>query len=286
MCLIALALQQSERFPLVIAANRDEFFDRPAAPLAWWSPGEGGPDILSGRDLQAGGTWLGLNAAGRLAAVTNVREPQRKDPQAPSRGGVVPLWLRGDLPGDRLRAQVAGSGYNALNLLAADFALGECFFASNRSPQAVHLERGLYGVSNAGLDTPWPKVVALKARLRAALDRGGTVPALSDALFEALADRSVPPDDQLPSTGVPLEWERQLASAFIRTPDKLYGTRCSTLVITEQAGPRRITHVIERSFEPDRDDAGVRRSVLHDWPPIPREAGAADPLNPPRSTRP
>src|SRR5512139_211888 len=170
MCLVAIALDQSRRFPLVIAANRDEFFKRPAARLSWWSPGAGLPDILGGRDLEAGGTWLGLTAKGRLGLITNVRDPSQKDPSAPSRGSIVTRWLAGDLTPDRFWMHTALSGYNGFNMVAADFQRGECFYASNLDANPMRLERGLYGLSNASLDTPWPKVTTLKDRVRDAID--------------------------------------------------------------------------------------------------------------------
>src|SRR5687768_11606863 len=189
MCLVALAIDHSRRFPLVIAANRDEFFKRPAARLAWWTPESGGPAILGGRDLESGGTWLGLTAEGRLALVTNIRDPQRNDPAAPSRGGIVPDWLAGNERTDRFWMRSALAGYNGFNLIAFDFRRGECFSASNNGDYPVRLERGIHGLSNAKLDTPWPKVQALKARLGAAIDAADSVDALSMRLFDALADR-------------------------------------------------------------------------------------------------
>lgn len=267
MCLVALAIDQHRRFPLVVAANRDEFFARPAARLAWWSQGAGLPDVLSGRDLQSGGTWLGLTAAGRFALLTNVRDPARNDPNAPSRGDLVPMWLRGDLPMDKFWMRSALTGYNGFNLVAADFARGECFWASNSQGLPRRLERGVYGLSNGGLDTPWPKVTMLKSRLLAAVEGSESVDSLADRLFAALADRALAADEELPSTGVPLEVERYLSAAFIRTPDQRYGTRCSTLVITERVNKRLITHVLERSFNPGPGLALLRRSMLKDWPP-------------------
>jgi uncharacterized protein with NRDE domain len=267
MCLVALAIDQHRRFPLVIAANRDEFFARPAARLAWWSQEPGLPEVLSGRDLESGGTWLGLTAAGRLALLTNVRNPADNDPNAPSRGAIVPLWLRGDLPMDRFWMRTALTGYNGFNLIAADFARGECFWASNTRNLPQRLERGLYGLSNGTLDTPWPKVTMLKSRLLAAVEASDSVDTLADRLFAALADRSLASDEELPSTGVPIELERHLSAAFIRTPDQRYGTRCSTLVITERVNKRMVTHVLERSFNPGPGLALLRRSTLKDWPP-------------------
>lgn len=267
MCLAAFALDVSRRFPLVVAANRDEFFHRPSARLGWWSAAASTPDILGGRDLQDGGTWMGLTAGGRLALLTNVREPQSVDPTAPSRGHIVPLWLRGDLPTDQFWTRIALSGYNGFNLVAADFLRGECFWASNQQTHPRRLERGIYGLSNAELDTPWPKVVALKSRVGDALDATDSAAELAAALFDALGDRGVAPDHLLPSTGVPLERERELSAAHIRTPDNRYGTRCSTVLITERLRRRSVTHVFERTYAPGSALALMRQVALKDWPP-------------------
>jgi uncharacterized protein with NRDE domain len=258
MCLAAIALDQSRRFPLVIAANRDEFFQRPAARLSWWSPGAGQPDILGGRDLEAGGTWLGLTAKGRLALITNVRDPANRDPNAPSRGGIITRWLAGDLTADRFWMHTALSGYNAFNLVAADFRRGECFFASSQDSNPMRLERGLYGLSNATLDTPWPKVTSLKERVRDSIDSAESLDTLAVELFDALNDRTPAADDQLPATGVPHDLERALSSAFIRS---------TTLVITERVNKRLVTHVLERTYSPTGGMALLRRSSLKDWPP-------------------
>ena len=267
MCLVALAIDLDRRFPLVVAANRDEFFKRATARLAWWTPESGGPAILGGRDLEAGGTWLGLTAEGRLAFVTNVRDPQRNDPSAPSRGRIVPDWLAARESTDRFWMRTALSGYNGFNLVAADFRRGECFWASNSGVHPVRLERGVHGLSNAGLDTPWPKVEALKSRMHDAIASASSVDALSAQLFDALADDTQAGDEALPDTGVPLEWERTLSAAFIRTPDMSYGTRCSTLVIAERVNRHLVTHVLERTFSATGGVALMRRSTLKNWPP-------------------
>ena len=274
MCLVALAIDQDRRFPLVVAANRDEFFKRPASRLAWWTPETGGPAILSGRDLEAGGTWMGLTAEGRFALVTNVRHPQRNDPTAPSRGRIVPEWLAARESVDRFWMRTALSGYNGFNLVAADFRRGECFWAANDGAHPMRLERGLFGLSNASLDTPWPKVEALKARLSDALAASTSLDALSRTLFDALADRTEAPDDALPETGVPIELERRLSAAFIRTPDMAYGTRCSTLVIAERVNRHVVTHVFERTFSANGGVALMRRSMLKNWPPRYRDDAA------------
>lgn len=267
MCLVAIALDQSRRFPLVIAGNRDEFFQRPAARLSWWSPGAGQPDILGGRDLEGGGTWFGLTAKGRLALITNVRDPANLDPNAPSRGAIVTRWLAGDLSADRFWMHTALSGYNGFNLVAADFRRGECFFASSLDSNPLRLERGLYGLSNASLDTPWPKVTALKDRVRESIESAESLDALAVELFDALNDRTPAPDDLLPATGISHDMEKALSSAFIRTADGHYGTRSTTLVIAERVNKRLVTHVLERTYSPTGGMALLRRSSLKDWPP-------------------
>lgn len=277
MCLVALAIDLDRRFPLVIAANRDEFFERAAARLTWWNAGPDSPAILGGRDLEAGGTWLGLTAAGRLGLLTNVRDPARNDPDAPSRGRIVPEWLSAREPVDRFWMRTALAGYNGFNLLAADFQAGECFWASNDGSHPRRLDRGLYGLSNASLDTPWPKVERLKAQLAEALEHADSVDTLADDLFDALASREQPADAQLPDTGVGLERERQLAPIFIRTPDGRYGTRCSTLVITERSGRHNLTHVLERSYSAHGGVALLRRATLTQWPPRYAAGEAAQP---------
>lgn len=294
MCLVALAIGQSARFPLVLVSNRDEFFDRPTSALNWWRPAPDGPEVLSGRDLQAGGSWLGLSATGRLALVTNVRDGLPPAPGAPSRGSLVTDWLVSSEAFEPHWARLAGAGHNGFNLIAADLARGEWHWAGNRggnqaasgggsaraaraqAPVPQRLPPGLHGLSNATLDTPWPKVQRLKAAVQAALEgaeagraqahdldhgvrEGGdaALSALVERLFAALGDNRPADDALLPATGLPLELERQLSAAFIRTPDGRYGTRCSTLVVTEVTTAGPVTHVIERSFGGDRIDGAI-----------------------------
>ena len=179
----------------------------------------------------------------------------------------MPEWLAARENVDRFWMRTALSGYNGFNLIAADFAAGECYWASNNGSHPQRLERGIHGLSNASLDTPWPKVEALKARLAEAIASGESVDRLATALFEALADRSVPSDDRLPDTGVGIARERELAPAFIRTADGRYGTRCSTLVITERVNRHNVTHVLERTHSPHGGVALLRRATLNHWPP-------------------
>jgi len=267
MCLVAFALDQSSRYPFVMAANRDEFFDRPAARLGWWEPDGGGPAILGGRDLHAGGTWLGLTASGRLAMVTNIRNPEDNDPQAPSRGSIVPQWLSGELGMPMLWPRLAMSGYNGFNLIALDFAQGECFWVNNRKLYPERLTKGVFGLSNAQLNTPWPKVQNLKAAMRTAMSEAHDAEDLASNLFDALADDTRAPDALLPRTGVSQEWEQLLSSSFIRDGQGLYGTRCSTVIVTERHNKRLVTHVMERTFSPQSNLALMRRVSLRNWPP-------------------
>lgn len=248
MCLAAIALAQSERFPFVLASNRDEFFHRAATPLAWWTDADGA-ELLGGRDLSAGGTWLAVNRAGRLAFVTNVREPGRVVAGSPSRGELVPRWLAGSVS---LR-EMAAVPRNGFNFMAAELsgAASGLWFSNRPEPRQRLLGPGVHGVSNAALDTPWPKTVALKQRLAQALAADEDLGALRDGLFDALAQRQPAPDAELPATGIPLERERRLSPAFIRIEGEagVYGTRCSTLVIAERSAHGRRVLMIERRFD-------------------------------------
>ena len=282
MCLIAMALDQRPDLPLVIATNRDEFLHRPAATLDWWQAAPSDVPLLGGRDLQAGGTWMGLSASGRLALLTNVRDPSRQKPTAPSRGAIVPAWLATQEPARAFWHETAARGHNPFNLVAGDMSQGEWWWADDRSSAPRMLGPGLYGLSNATLDTPWPKVQRLKQALAAAVDGAASVAELEILLFAALADRTTDPDEALPDTGVGLERERWLAPAFIRSPDARYGTRCSTLLIVERRADGHTAHVVERQFDADGRAVGQRRARLDRWP-LPRGETPpvrAEPLNP------
>lgn len=219
MCLILVAWQAHPDYPLVVAANRDEFFVRPTAPAAFW-PEQ--PGLLAGRDLEAGGTWLGITKTGRFAALTNYRDPASHKAEAPSRGRLVADFLACDQSIDSYLDALSPAEYNGFNLLLGDGKRLVAF--SNITMERHELAPGVYGLSNALLDTPWPKVGSGKTALTAALA------ALPDEalLSRLLKDDTIHPDAALPSTGVPLDWERLLSAAFIRGPG--YGTRCSTVV--------------------------------------------------------
>jgi len=235
-CLALIALDAHPRLPLVIAANRDEFHARAAAPAHWWRDG-----TLAGVDLEAGGTWFGVTRQGRWALVTNYREGVPRDPQAPSRGTLVTRALTGRAQALACAAAIAvdGTRYHGYNLLLGEVAAAA--YTSNRASGALALGRGLHGLSNHLLDTPWPKVVRAKQRLAACL-----APAAVDleALFALLADRTQAEPAALPATGIAPEWERLLSSAFI--VDAQYGTRCSTVLTIARNGRARF---VERSFD-------------------------------------
>ncbi|MHB8769370.1 MAG: NRDE family protein, partial [Syntrophales bacterium] len=226
-----------EQFPLIHAANRDEFFDRPAAAAAFW---EDAPDVLAGRDRKRGGTWLGVTRTGRVAAVTNYRDPASVRVDAPSRGELVSEYLRSRETADTFlgRLEPRAHQYNGFSLLTGDEA--GLLVCSNRGT-TVRPAPGIHGMSNHLLDTPWPKVEEGKRVLAGLLaSSGGPSP---EALLALLASRSRPPDELLPDTGVGLEWERLLSPRFIASPT--YGTRCSTVLLVDREG--RVTFV-ERVF--------------------------------------
>lgn len=251
MCLIVWALGVSSRWPLVIAANRDEYWARPTEPLSHWTSTAGNL-IVSGRDTRAGGTWMGMTPGGRVAFLTNVREPGVVDPAWHSRGALVTRWLNGtDASADELlRALQAesqrGADYGGFNLVLGDVATGDWHWMSNRVDGArvppaqwplKTLPPGVYGVSNAALNTRWPKTVQLTAALTQALERSQTQQQLASALWSALASRERCTPEQLPATGVPPSAELALSSVCVDFPEMAYGTRSSTVVIASAQQP-------------------------------------------------
>jgi uncharacterized protein with NRDE domain len=242
-CLILVAWRTHVDHPLVVAANRDEYYRRATASANFWPDH---PQLLAGRDLEAGGTWMGVTRTGRFAALTNFRDPASHQPNAPSRGALVADYLKGTASIDHYLDALPASDYNGFNLLLGD---GQRLVAfSNVSLERHELAPGIHGLSNALLDTPWPKVGAGKTALEAAL---AALP-IEAPLLRLLRDDTIHPDSALPATGVPLEWERLLSAAFIRGAD--YGTRCST-VVTVSAGD--MVTFDEQSWLPD-GRAGAR----------------------------
>lgn len=253
MCLIAFAIDASPRWPLVIAANRDEFLNRPTAPLGRWTT-DAGKEVISGRDLRAGGTWLGLSPGGRMAMLTNVREPHPVAGER-SRGELVMRWLDGEMDAGQFMAQTDSALYGAFNLVLGDFQSSAWHWLSNQSDpdgrpvegwQSRALGPGVYGLSNGALDTPWPKTRALKTALRQALDSDRQED-LQAGLWSALQNRQRPGDEHLPRTGVPLALERALSSVFVEFPEHAYGTRSSTLLVAraEESASLELTWDIE-----------------------------------------
>ncbi len=245
MCLIALALDADPAYRLVVAANRDEFYARPTAPAAWW---EDAPQVLAGRDLREGGTWMGVTRDGRFAAITNYRDPGFAQlAGAPSRGALVADFLRGSADAEAYARDVAARAaeYNGFNLLVGDD--DGLFYLSNRAPGVRRLEPGVYGLSNALLDTPWPKVLRARAAVADALARAEG-DEWDSSLWEMLADRVIAADDALPDTGVGAERERLLSPPFIRTD--VYGTRASTVLTIARDGEVRF---VERSAAPGQE---------------------------------
>ena len=273
MCLLVLAWQTHPRYRLVVAANRDEFHDRPAAPLAQWPPPA---QWLAGRDLRAGGTWLAIDRARRFGVVTNFRELQRPQPGAPSRGELIPRFLAATrAAGERASAadgdlataaqfvaalEPQAPAYSGFNLLLADDQ--SLWYASNRAtPFARRLSSGVYGLANESLDTPWPKLERVRAGVEGWL-RAPQPPAPA-ALFALLADRR-PAAEALANTGgLPPEWARALSAPFVLHPQ--YGTRCSTVVLLEHGGG---LFVAERRFDSHGEAVGesVFELPVGEWP--------------------
>jgi uncharacterized protein with NRDE domain len=250
MCIAVIAWHSHPDYPLIVASNRDEFYVRSTRPAAWWGQSV---SLLAGRDEEAGGSWLGINRNGRFALLTNVRAPAERNPHAPTRGGLVVTALQaGEDVGRWLMAtSQRAQPYNGFNLLVGDaLALRNgravnapsLHYYSNRIDTGPRrLAPGIYGLSNAFLDSPWPKVV----RTVAAFATGIAQKVDTESLFRLLADRQPARDSALPQTGVPLDWERALSAVQIRANG--YGTRASTVITVRRDG---VVSFIERSFDP------------------------------------
>ena len=240
MCLILVAHGFDARYRLVVAANRDEYFRRPAAAADYWPDA---PNVLAGRDLEKQGTWLGITLDGRWAAVTNFRDGESAQSDKISRGALVAAYLRG-APGTQAfmgSMESFADAYGGFNLLAGD---GDgLYYFTNRRIGRVLLGAGIYGLSNHLLDSPWPKVERGKLALREALAAPGGPDQLIETLLAALADRTFADDRSLPDTGIPKDWEKRLSAAFICAPG--YGTRASTVLLIDHEGE---VHFRERTF--------------------------------------
>ncbi len=253
MCLIFVAIGAHPNYPLIIAANRDEFYNRPTARASFWPEA---PDLLAGRDLRAGGTWLGITRNGRVAALTNYRDTKTMNADAPSRGRLVSDFLLGRQDPVRYLEQLSRSAhiYNGFSLIAGIADKMQLFYYSNRGNGIRMLGPGIHGLSNHLLDTAWPKVEKGKQALRGCLAKESLNP---ESLLQLLLDRATPPDDSLPETGVGLEWERILSPVFITSPD--YGTRSSTVILLDKYGS--VTFV-EKSFDKIPEGASTAKYLF------------------------
>ena len=253
MCLILLSCKQFDNFPLIIAANRDEYFERPSQVAHFWNDN---PFILAGRDLKHGGSWLGISRQGRFAAVTNVREPSNKIASATSRGTLVSEYLMSDISTENYLEDLLDriDQFDGFNLLVGD-RNALCFLGSLEKQIRI-LDAGVYGISNGVFDCPWPKVNQGKQRLAEIMNKSGQVLSQADetAFFKLLADDTVPSDDELPDTGVGLEWEQKLGSIFVKADP--FGTRCSTLLSIDAKNRVRFS---ERNFDHAGNVLGTER---------------------------
>ncbi len=239
MCLIVFSYRQHPKYELIFAANRDENYNRPTRQAQFW---DNHPDILAGKDLQAGGTWMGINKAGYFSALTNFRDPSIQRDNPPTRGHLVLDYLKHPgAPQAYLNTVDSNADeYMGFNLLAGN--TNQIGYYSNQQKHIQLLEPGLYGLSNHLLNTPWPKVEHAKENLRQLLDQH-EIP--EDALFDLLSDDQQAPDDKLPDTGIPKEIEKQVSPIFIKSDN--YGTRCSTILLIDKHGGVTFT---ERRFLP------------------------------------
>lgn len=224
MCLILLANEVHPTYKYIIIANRDEFYHRPSLPIHFW---EEHPYLLAGKDLEAGGTWMGISKEGKLAAITNFRDPRQIKTQAPSRGELPLHYLKGQWEPLKylMRMQFRATQYNGFNIILGDQE--DLFYFSNQERIIKKIDAGIHGLSNHLLNTPWQKIEKGKQKLKDYLLSSETLEV--EAFFEILEDRSLAPDHLLPQTGVPLEWERILSAMFIKSEN--YGTCASSVLL-------------------------------------------------------
>lgn len=239
MCLIVFAYKYHPKYPFILAGNRDEFYARPTQKLHIW---DSKPNILAGKDLKDGGTWLGVNQHGRMAAITNHRDLNNIKQSAPSRGNIITKILKSYQPvADQLSDMEPDfPKYNGFNLITG--TLDDLYYVSNEGNHFLKIKPGLYGISNAFLNTPWPKTNQALEDFTHALN--GDMPNVN-AIFELLSNTTTYPDHTLPKTGLPPEMERAVSSIFIRTDE--YGTRSSALLMMDNEGKIRFN---EKTYRP------------------------------------
>jgi uncharacterized protein with NRDE domain len=241
MCLITFAYQSHPKYDLILAGNRDEFYGRPTRKAQFWDK-EGQPNILAGKDLEGGGTWLGLHENGQWGALTNYRDPAIKKEDPPTRGELVLDYLKKGKTAMNYLAEVSKKAkkYNGFNLLLWD--QHGFYHYSNQNKKVSRIKPGIHGVSNALLDTSWPKLDSAKSQMEDIIHAKKFD---KEQLFELLLDETKAADDELPLTGIPKDLEKAVSSIFIKTEQ--YGSRCSTVLLIDKEGNIDFT---ERRFEP------------------------------------
>jgi uncharacterized protein with NRDE domain len=229
MCLILFAYNVHPSYPLILAANRDEYYERPTQMADFWQEEL---NLLAGKDLKAGGTWLGITRDGRFGALTNYRDPAETNINAPTRGSIVIDFLRGSQPPEQYLNNLANCGipFNKFSVLLG--TIPNLYYYTNAKGKFTKVSKGIHGLCNHLLDTPWPKVVRGKKKLTEIVT--GKDSLNIDNLLNLLADQEIAPEDHLPETGVRTEFEKVLSPIFITSPT--YGTRCSTVVMVEKTG--------------------------------------------------
>lgn len=239
MCLIVFSYKQHPQYPLIFAANRDEYYERPSQAAHFW---ENYPNILAGKDLKAGGTWMGINKEGEFSAITNYRDPNIEKENPPSRGKLVLDFLQTDENAQNYLSELQSHAdqYMGFNLLAG--SLDQLGYYSNQQDNILFLDSGLFGLSNHLLETSWPKVRRAKKKLHHIIQDKDITP---EPLFDLLTDDHEAPDEELPDTGIPKEIEKKVSPIFIKSEG--YGTRCSTILLIDHLG--KVTFA-ERRYKP------------------------------------
>jgi len=243
MCLLVFSLRSHKKYPLILAGNRDEFYKRPTRPAQFW---KSKPNLLAGKDIKAGGTWMGVTKSGKLGALTNYRDLTNIKDDAPTRGSIVTDYLSGSKPAPVFLETLDedAENFNGFNVLAG--TPDSFFHYSNETRSITEIESGIHGISNAVLNTPWPKVEKAKEDLRNAISNDHID---TEELFTLLKSKKTYPLEMLPETGLPDKKEKEVSAAYIKTED--YGTRCSTIILMDQNG--EVTFM-ERTYDPKTEN--------------------------------
>ena len=243
MCLIVFANNVHPKYKFIFAANRDEFYNRPSSQANFWKENS---EILAGRDLQAGGTWMGITKKGKFAAITNFRDLKNHRNDAPSRGKLTVDFLANNIHPEEYYGFLKSdlNKFNGFNLILGN--IDELYYFSNKNEALKKLEPGIHGISNALLNTPWPKVEKSKKQLEALFGQNEIHP---NEVMNILYDKNKADDDDLPDTGVGIELERMLSPVFIKS--EKYGTRCSNVVLVDRDNT---VSFIEKSYLPEEDE--------------------------------